>query len=141
MISALGKNGQIINVVPDQGLVMVRMGDAPGAGEVPITFNDSVWVYLRAIICTATAVDALPIAVPAEPQVYPNPVADACVVQWPDHTFDLMLLDVQGRVRMVQPQVHGQVVLGLAELASGVYLVRLRSGKEMISLRLFVHHH
>ncbi|HMC96429.1 MAG TPA: serine hydrolase, partial [Flavobacteriales bacterium] len=28
--NALGKNGQTINVVPSQGLVVIRMGDAPG---------------------------------------------------------------------------------------------------------------
>ncbi|MBI1192565.1 MAG: serine hydrolase [Bacteroidetes bacterium] len=141
MISALGKNGQIINVVPDQGLVMVRMGDAPGAGEVPVTFNDSVWVYLSQIICSASGVGSPELPAVAETILYPNPVSDACAVSWPGQVFDLQLLDVQGRVRMQQPQVRGEAVLGVADLEPGVYLVRLKAGAAMRSLRLFVQHH
>jgi len=138
MISALGKNGQIINVVPEHGLVMVRMGDAPGAGEVPITFNDSIWVYLSQIICTASGLGSPSLPAVAEPGLYPNPAADACVVAWSGQVFDLQLLDVQGRVRKVQPQVREEALLDVADLEPGVYLVRLRAGTVQRSLRLFV---
>lgn len=59
--NAMGKNGQFINVVPDQGLVLVRMGNAPGNGAlVPFLFNDRIWEYLNAVMCVGTAVDATP---------------------------------------------------------------------------------
>ncbi|PSJ77901.1 serine hydrolase [Sphingobacteriales bacterium UPWRP_1] len=50
MYSALGKNGQVLNVVPGNNLVVVRMGDAPDAGAVPVVFVDQMWQKLTAII-------------------------------------------------------------------------------------------
>lgn len=50
MFAAMGKNGQLINVVPDEGLVVIRMGDAPGTNLVPFTFQDDLWIKLNEII-------------------------------------------------------------------------------------------
>jgi CubicO group peptidase (beta-lactamase class C family) len=50
MFAAMGKNGQIINVVPSQNIVVVRMGDDPGTGLVPFIFQNDLWQKLNAII-------------------------------------------------------------------------------------------
>jgi CubicO group peptidase (beta-lactamase class C family) len=50
MIAAMGKNGQLINVVPSQNLVVIRMGDAPDNTLVPFTFQDNLWKELNKII-------------------------------------------------------------------------------------------
>jgi CubicO group peptidase (beta-lactamase class C family) len=50
MIAAMGKNGQIINIVPSQQLVVVRIGDVPDANQVPFLFQDDLWKKLNAII-------------------------------------------------------------------------------------------
>ncbi len=50
MFAAMGKNGQLINVVPSQNLVVVRMGDVPDASLVPFTFQNELWAKLNAII-------------------------------------------------------------------------------------------
>ena len=50
MYAAMGKNGQLINVVPSQGLVVIRMGDNPENDLVPSTFQDQLWVYLNQVI-------------------------------------------------------------------------------------------
>lgn len=50
MFAAMGKNGQIINVSPNEGLVVVRMGDAPEASQVPYAFQNDLWEKLNAII-------------------------------------------------------------------------------------------
>lgn len=54
MISALGKNGQIINVVPSQNLVMIRMGNNPDNSLVPTTYNNDIWQYLNQVMCNQT---------------------------------------------------------------------------------------
>ena len=47
LVSALGKNGQIINVVPSENLVWIRMGEAPDSSLVPHNFNVAIWNYIN----------------------------------------------------------------------------------------------
>lgn len=55
-VNALGKNDQILCVVPSEQLVIVRMGDNTQGADVSIVFLDSVWQHLRSIICSPTSV-------------------------------------------------------------------------------------
>ncbi len=50
MFAALGKNGQIINVVPSKNIVVIRFGDSPDASLVPFNFQNDLWGKLNAII-------------------------------------------------------------------------------------------
>ena len=50
MFAAMGKNGQLINVVPSQNLVVIRVGDVPGNSLVPFTFQDALWIELNKVI-------------------------------------------------------------------------------------------
>lgn len=50
MFAAMGKNGQIINVVPSKNLVVIRMGDVPDTSSVPYLFQNDLWGKLNAVI-------------------------------------------------------------------------------------------
>lgn len=50
MFAAMGKNGQLINVVPSMNIVVVRMGDDPDTGLVPFLFQNDLWKKLNTII-------------------------------------------------------------------------------------------
>lgn len=50
LFAAMGKNGQLINVVPAKGLVVIRLGDAPDNSLVPFKFQDAIWVELNKVI-------------------------------------------------------------------------------------------
>ncbi len=50
MFAAMGKNGQIINVVPSKNLVVIRMGYTNDTGLVSFNFQENLWVKLKAII-------------------------------------------------------------------------------------------
>jgi CubicO group peptidase (beta-lactamase class C family) len=50
MFAAMGKNGQLINVVPSKGIVVVRMGDVPDTSLVPFLFQDDLWKKLNSVI-------------------------------------------------------------------------------------------
>lgn len=52
MYAALGKNAQIINVVPSENLVMIRMGDGDNVSLVGTQYNDSIWVRMNDLECT-----------------------------------------------------------------------------------------
>jgi CubicO group peptidase (beta-lactamase class C family) len=45
MYAAMGKNGQLLNIVPSQKLILVRMGDAPG-DQIGLTFQQDLWTLL-----------------------------------------------------------------------------------------------
>jgi len=50
MYAAMGKNGQLINVVPSHRLVVIRAGDAPDTSLVPYMFQNDLWAKLMEIL-------------------------------------------------------------------------------------------
>jgi len=50
MFAAMGKNGQLINVVPSKNIVVIRLGDAPDNNLVPLTYQNVLWNKLNAVI-------------------------------------------------------------------------------------------
>ena len=57
LVSALGKNGQIINVVPSENLVWIRMGEASDSSLVPHNFNIAIWNYINDLPCSTLSID------------------------------------------------------------------------------------
>lgn len=55
MVAAVGKDGQILSLVPSQNLVIVRMGEADGTSLVPFTYVNEIWRRINLVICTPTA--------------------------------------------------------------------------------------
>ena len=47
MIAAIGKNGQFIDVVPSENMVVIRMGEAPSDALVPIAFHNEMWALIN----------------------------------------------------------------------------------------------
>jgi len=50
LFAAMGKNGQFIDIVPSQNLIVIRMGEAPDAGLVPTLFHDQMWEKIGEIM-------------------------------------------------------------------------------------------
>lgn len=69
MYAALGKDGQIINIVPSNGMVVMRMGLDDGNSLVSSQYNDTIWQYINRLSCTLQTteweLDQL--------QLFPNP--------------------------------------------------------------------
>jgi hypothetical protein len=70
MYAALGKNGQIINVVPSQNIVMIRMGDGDGVSLVGTQYNDSIWIRMNDLNCTQSIDET---SIEANISISPNP--------------------------------------------------------------------
>lgn len=119
--AAMGKNGQIINVSPGTGLVVVRMGNLPDGLFVPNAYNNQIWQQLNAVICTATAL--ADVTNDADITLHPNPVQDQLTVTLPTAmpTTDLTLLDALGRTVLQHSLRSTTTPLDLSALAPGSY--------------------
>lgn len=122
MISALGKNGQYVDVVPSQNIVLIRMGNAPGEGEVPLTLNDLIWEHMSGLACGTNATEDIdPDATSCT--VYPNPARDQFTVSMPGQYFDLAVYNLNGH-KLVQHTGCFDRQDVRNEWGNGVYLVR-----------------
>ena len=50
MVAAMGANGQIINVIPSQNVIIVRMGENPDRSLIPAKFQDEMWERLTEVL-------------------------------------------------------------------------------------------
>ena len=50
LFAAMGKNGQFIDILPSENLVVIRMGQAPDDSLVPILFHDEMWSMLMEVM-------------------------------------------------------------------------------------------
>lgn len=130
MIAALGKNGQYINVVPGEHLVLIRMGDAPSGEEVPTVLNNRIWQYMNVLNCQSTAVED-PRSDVLQILVYPNPAGSNCHIECSGEPFDVSLFDVLGKKVHHRSNCQEAVDLHL-DVPTGVYWIQLQTSKGTI---------
>lgn len=103
MIAALGKNGQILNIAPGMGIIVVRMGDTPDSSlEITTYFNNQIWKKLNDIICDPSSVNlnASSAEVFELHQNYPNPFNPETVIEFKikDGSFvSFKIFDIRGK--------------------------------------------
>jgi CubicO group peptidase (beta-lactamase class C family) len=133
---ALGKNGQIINVVPSQGLVVVRMGNMPDMGIfVPNAFNDQIWEHLNAVLCLETSMGAIQQSA-LEFTLAPDPANDRLSLE-SGSSGTLRIIDARG-ISVLQARIApGPRGIDVAGLPSGVYFASFTNHEGTIS-RKFV---
>ena len=142
MVAALGKNGQIINVVPSLGLVFIRMGDAPDNSLVPTTLNNQIWERLVRVIAPSTS--AISQTSDLHPddfslsQNYPNPFNPSTVISYrlaSSGHVQLKVHDMLGRelpTLVDDNQVPGTYQVEFnphTQASSGTYFYTLRAGE------------
>jgi CubicO group peptidase (beta-lactamase class C family) len=129
--AAIGKNGQLINVVPDQGLVMVRMGSLSEGGLAPIRINN--------LSCTTTSTEANLPAQTTSLLVYPNPASNLVTL-----TSDKGLLRVDvytgnGRRLRSLPLTGQQQRIPLTGLPKGPLYLRISTKDGAVTWKRVMH--
>jgi CubicO group peptidase (beta-lactamase class C family) len=135
MYSALGKNGQIINIVPSMGLVMIRMGNADGS-PVPTTYNNSIWQKFNEIIlCEPTSNQEN--TVQNDIHIFPNPAHDRIFIE---SKFDLQQADIQifNRFGEKQNVVLKNNFIETNAFQNGFYFIKIKTGTQEIVKRFLV---
>ena len=134
MVAAIGRNAQIINVVEEEGLVWIRMGEASTFDLVPTALNNEIWTYLNQIICSTNAVEE------KEELLFsfgPNPCENILHCQG-SYSGDILLLDAMGRtIKRNQVQAHVPIDINTGDLDRGVYFLKYY-GMELLSSQLLI---
>ncbi|MBK6330384.1 MAG: serine hydrolase [Bacteroidetes bacterium] len=127
MYAALGKNGQMLNIVPSKNLVWLRMGDAPNAGIVPFLMNDTIWQHLNKIMCTPNTLEAFNEKT-SFVNVYPNPSSDDLHISLrDDRMVDIDIVDLYGNNLYSIKQHSGHLQIHIDHWPKGVYAIRVSS--------------
>ena len=132
LYSALGKNGQVINISPSEGLVVVRMGEADGVSLVPVIYNDSIWARINRLSC----VSSVPESSLSRISLSPNPVSGNMVqLNGLAQDDSVTLTTLNGK--SLEVTINDQK-LQLPQLASGIYLITINRFGEQKTIRLLV---
>lgn len=128
MYSALGKNGQIINVIPSRNEVIVRMGNTPGEGEISVLYNDSIFKRINELPCVLSSVSA-----PLNPkfELSPNPTSDVIFVKGLKPNEQIEVLNLLGQSILKFTSSDTILNLDVSGLQNGVYLLRKTDGKSL----------
>lgn len=125
--AALGLNAQIINVVPSQDLVLVRMGEDPEGGPVPFLLNDEIWEKLNAVLCSETSVAGVNAP---EISVYPNPAGEAVTISGLTGRMVKLVSAVSGQAVETFRVQSDREALYTGDLAPGMYMLIPADGEE-----------
>lgn len=126
LYAALGRDDQIIHVVPSRSWVVVRQG--PKSGDSPFVFGRQLWDRLNQLQCASVSQSA-PSAEAGVSLPSPNPAADGWRVSCDVPVDVVEVWGVDGRFWR---RIHALPKTGLIEiqvegLPAGVYVLRLRA--------------
>lgn len=119
LYAAEGKNGQIINVVPSTGMVVIRMGATLGNSLVSTQYNDTIWQYINRLDCGLG--------------VEKDPLSDLTIGVNQEKRNVLILglkdsdaIEVVNAAGAVVPLRREENLIDLKSVNSGVYFIRIR---------------
>lgn len=120
MFSAMGKNGQLLNILPSAGLIVLRMGNNADASLVPFAYNNEIIKRVVRLNCNVTGLwdghNQQTIS------LFPNPANDQVAVQVPEgETFVIDVFDSMGR----NVARTDQSVFSVRGWTAGLYHLRL----------------
>lgn len=121
MYAAMGKDGQFLNVVPSQGLVMVRMGEAPNSSPVPFLLNNDIWKYINKLPCNPTSITDKTIKIGL--RIYPNPSSGYLTIDASGQMREVEFINILGQVK--QHAKVNNTKFELYNLKPGLYSLRI----------------
>jgi CubicO group peptidase (beta-lactamase class C family) len=128
--AALGKNGQFLNVSPSEGLVFIRMGNAPDNSLVPFELNDQIWEKLNYVMCT-------PVVETSDENFWLNQTATSIRINWSGKAFSCEVHGIDGKCIATFSSKETADVSTL-QWAQGVYFIKCSNGHETVVKKVFV---
>lgn len=135
MYSALGKNGQIINVVPSQNLVMVRIGNIPQSVFVPNYFNDEIWQKFNQLNCSTTESTNKSKNLIL---LYPNPSSKELFIDNLELNSTIEIYNTLGELIYNELNTSSNCRINLENHNSGVYFIKIKNGFNRQNLKFLL---
>ena len=127
-INALGKNGQILSVSRSTGIVYVRMGDAPDAGEVPTTLSAQIWELLAPVVFPTVEVDEAQSTNNHAFSIYPNPAVSEIRISGNVTESKMRIFNIIGETVFSGDNVS---TVNISSLPRGFYVLQLEKAGEV----------
>jgi hypothetical protein len=130
MYAALGKNGQIINVIPSQNIVMIRMGDMWTSSNVPNDFNNDIWKRLKQVICGTNASVGIS---NMDFGMYPNPCSNVLNLNT-EHAFsNFQIMNLYGQ-KVMKGKTSTEI--DVQALNPGIFFIELHDDQRSLVKRM-----
>jgi Beta-lactamase/Secretion system C-terminal sorting domain len=130
MFAGIGKNGQIVSIAPSDGLVMIRMGDAPDSSEVPFILCNQIWQYINNLDCNLSLTET----VSEKISVYPNPSESSIHIDnLTDESYDVKITTLLGKVLI---QNYNNNTIDISNLSKGIYILIAKQGERTLTKKL-----
>lgn len=133
MIAGLGKNGQIASISKSLGLVVIRMGNQVGSGEVPTQFCNSIWEKLNAVMCSVTSINETNSNAKAI-SIFPNPANTEINIDLPSNgNAQIEISNVMGQVIIIDQNKNK---IDISNLTNGLYFISVKQGQQSYTQKL-----
>jgi len=129
LYAAIGKNGQILMVVPSQNLVIVRMGNNPDNSLVPTTYVNDLWDEYEKLSCTVSTSSIDNVDFSVKPKLAFNRLR----IESSQDFDSIHIYDTKGN-RMISSTTKKIDVSGLER---GLYFVQVISGRKSATQKFF----
>lgn len=138
MYSAIGKNGQFVQVIPSLNMVWIRMGEAPDNNPVPFYVSNDIWKKINLLSCNPTE-KAGSLSRKNQWRISPVPAEDRLHISFDNQQWNkacqFRILNAHGKP-VAEGEFSGpEKEIDIRELRSGWYVIRLISEGEIVHLR------
>jgi len=139
--AGLGKNGQLLNIVPSENLVLIRMGNSAQSSLIAHVLNDKIWEYMNAIRCQVISTKSVDKDV--DIWLSPNPAHESISIH---SKMEIPFTKVQvfsSQGQIIFAKAHHPVdsmKINVKDWPSGIYLVYISTKGGIIRKKILVRH-
>ena len=130
MFAGIGKNGQIVSIAPSDGLVMIRMGDAPDASKVPFVLCNQIWQYINNLDCNLSLAENASEKI----SVYPNPSENIIHIDnLTTENYELKITTLLGKIVL---EKNNSNRIDISSLSKGIYILTVKQGERLLTKKI-----
>lgn len=124
MISALGKDGQILNIVPSENLIIVRMGESPDGTPVPFLLNNQIWQHVNNLVCN-TNIEENKLNNNTNIRLFPNPSNNKIKISAKNTFSKIEIYNTHSQLIKTINTYDNSIVISIEDFTNGLYIVKV----------------